>query len=294
MSPPIWKRVSLREGLYLLDTLRGMNQGVNRLSVIGVGAMGGALVQGLSKAGTSPDRIDLCVRRDEQAKQYADLGYQVFADPVTAVSNTDMVVIAVKPRDVDPLLERLAGHVTTDQVVVSVAAGVPVARYEESLGEVPVVRAMPNTPAVVGEAITAICAGSHANEHHLDLARTVLESVGSVRTTDEVTLDAITAVSGTGPAYVFLLAEALIEAAIREGIPRLDAEVLVRQTIRGAGRLLAEAEVTPARLRGEVTSPGGTTAAAVHVLEEKGFRALIEDAVRAASARSRELGEASN
>jgi pyrroline-5-carboxylate reductase len=122
-------------------------------------------------------------------------------------------------------------------------------------------------------------------------AQTVLQAVGDTIVLDEALLDAVTAVSGTGPAYVFLLAEALVEAAIREGLPWHAAERLVEQTLRGAGMLLAASELTPARLRAQVTSPGGTTAAAVHVLEERGFRALVEDAVRAAARRSRELGE---
>jgi pyrroline-5-carboxylate reductase len=153
-----------------------------------------------------------------------------------------------------------------------------------------VVRAMPNTPALVREGVTGIAPGSHAGTEHLDLAREVLGAVGAVRVMDESLLDAVTAVSGTGPAYVFLLAEALTEAAMREGLPRDVAENFVHQTIRGAGHLLTDTGKSSARLRYEVTSPGGTTAAAMHVLEEKGFRAIVEDAVRAAAVRARELG----
>jgi pyrroline-5-carboxylate reductase len=149
---------------------------------------------------------------------------------------------------------------------------------------------MPNTPALVGEGVTGMAAGRFATGAHLARARQVLEAVGSVRLMDEGLLDAVTAVSGTGPAYVFLLAEALTEAAIREGLPRDIAESFVHQTIRGAGHLLTETAHGPFELRAQVTSPGGTTAAAVHVLEERGFRALVEDAVRAAAQRARELG----
>ncbi|MPZ52274.1 MAG: pyrroline-5-carboxylate reductase [Acidimicrobiia bacterium] len=262
-----------------------------RLGFIGVGAMGGALVHGLAKAGTPAGMIDLCIRREEKAKEFADLGHRVSDDPISVVTGADVIVIAVKPRDVAALLEILPGHVTEDQVVLSVVAGVPTSAYEAALGEVPVIRAMPNTPAIVGEGIAAACRGAYATEEHLALAMAILDSVGSSRTTDEATLDAVTAISGTGPAYVFLLAEALTAAALREGIPRSEAEALVNQTIRGAGHLLTDTDASSTRLRGQVTSPGGTTAAAVHVLEEKGFRALVEDAVRAAAARSRELGQ---
>jgi pyrroline-5-carboxylate reductase len=150
---------------------------------------------------------------------------------------------------------------------------------------------MPNTPALVRQGVTGIAAGRHAGEEHLAVARQVLDAVGSVRVMDESLLDAVTAVSGTGPAYVFLMAEALTEAAMREGLPRDIAESFVNQTIRGAGHLLTDTSKSPAQLRYEVTSPGGTTAAAMHILEERGFRALVEDAVRAAAVRAAELGE---
>ena len=149
---------------------------------------------------------------------------------------------------------------------------------------------MPNTPALVRQGVTGIAAGEHAGSQNLKVATMVLDAVGAVRVMDEHLLDAVTAVSGTGPAYVFLLAEAMIEAGMREGLPRDLAESFVGQTIRGAGYLLTDTSKTPAELRSEVTSPGGTTAAAMHVLEDKGFRALMEDAVRAASERATELG----
>lgn len=262
------------------------------VAVVGVGAMGEALVSGLLGAGWEPSEIALCVRRMERADQLAHkTGCAVFQDPVEAVTGRDVVVVAVKPRDVVPVLKTLAGSLTASQMVISLAAGVATETYEKHLDAVAVVRAMPNTPAVVGEGVTGIAAGSHASATHLALAREVLGAVGSVRVMDENLLDAVTAVSGTGPAYVFLLAEALTEAAMREGLPRDVAESFVNQTIRGAGHLLTDTAKTVAELRYEVTSPGGTTAAAVHVLEERGFRALVEDAVRAAAVRASELGE---
>lgn len=261
------------------------------VAVIGVGAMGEALVSGLLSAGWAPGDLTLCVRRMDRGDELAhQTSCAVTLDPVEAISNRDVVVVAVKPRDVSAVLKAIAGEVGDSQTVISLAAGVTTQMYESLLGAVPVVRAMPNTPALVREGVTGVAPGSHAGTRHLDVAREVLGAVGAVRIMEETLMDAVTAVSGTGPAYVFLLAEALTEAAMREGLPRDVAENFVHKTIRGAGHLLTETGKSPARLRHEVTSPGGTTAAAVHVLEEKGFRAIVEDAVRAAAIRARELG----
>ncbi len=253
--------------------------------------MGSALTAGLLSAGWEPSEITLCVRRMDQVDELAkETGCAVTLDPVEAIKDRDVVVVAVKPRDVAAVLETLSGEVGESQTVLSLAAGVETKTYEAQLGAVPVVRAMPNTPALVRQGVTGISAGSHAETTHLDACRSLLGAVGSVRVMDESLLDAVTAVSGTGPAYVFLLAEALTEAAMREGLPRDVAVSFVNETIRGAGHLLTDTDKTPAQLRYDVTSPGGTTAAAVHVLEERGFRALVEDAVRAAAIRARELG----
>lgn len=261
------------------------------VAVIGFGAMGEALTSGLLSAGWSAGDLTLAVRSSEKLPSIRSrTGVAVTLDPVEAAHGKQVVVVAVKPRDVGPLLDRLAGRIGPGQVLLSIAAGIPTSTFEKMLGEIPVVRAMPNTPALVGEGVTGMAAGRFAADPQLELARQVLEAVGAVRLMDEALLDAVTAVSGTGPAYVFLLAEALTEAAIREGLPRDVAESFVHQTIRGAGHLLTETGYGPFELRAQVTSPGGTTAAAVHILEERGFRALVEDAVRAAAQRARELG----
>ncbi|MFP3914889.1 MAG: pyrroline-5-carboxylate reductase [Actinomycetota bacterium] len=262
------------------------------VAILGAGAMGEALLRGLLIAGWEIDDISVAVRRPERAKAVQEAtGCRVTLDPVEAVKGRQVVVISTKPRDVEALLEQVSGAVRPHQLVVSVAAGVPVRFYEERLAGVAVIRAMPNTPALVGEGVTGIATGRHADEEAVAHATEILQAVGSVRRMDESLLDAVTAVSGTGPAYVFLLAEALIEAAIREGLPRDVAESMVHQTVRGAGHLLTETGRSSAELRAQVTSPGGTTAAAVHVLEDRGFRALLEDAVRAAAERARQLGE---
>ncbi len=261
------------------------------VSIIGVGAMGEALASGLFSAGWQPGEVTLCVRRaDQAAKLREQAGCTVVLDPLEAVKQRRVSVVAVKPRDVPTVLEAIAGRVPAGRTVLSLVAGVTTDTYEEALGPVPVVRAMPNTPALVRQSVTGIAPGRYAGAEDMAMAEQVLGAVGSVRVMDESFLDAVTAVSGTGPAYVFLLAEALTEAAMREGLPRDVAETFVHETIRGAGHLLTDTSKGPLQLRYEVTSPGGTTAAAIHVLEEGGFRALVEDAVRAAALRAAELG----
>lgn len=253
--------------------------------------MGQALASGLLRAGWDPAQVSLCVRRLERADMLANqTGCYTTLDPTEAVQGRDVVVVAVKPRDVEQLVAAVVGSLLPQQLIISLAAGVTTTSYEAWIERSPVIRAMPNTPALVGEGVTGIAAGSRAGVEELDIATTILGAVGTVRVMDESLLDAVTAVSGTGPAYVFLLAEALTEAAVREGLPRDIAESFVNQTVRGAGRLLTATDLTPSELRAQVTSPGGTTAAAVHILEERGFRALVEDAVQAAAIRARELG----
>ena len=263
------------------------------VAILGAGAMGEILATGLIRAGWEPEALTMAARRPERAKEIEmRTGVTTLLDAAEAVGNREVVVISVKPRDVPVLLEQVGGAISTDQIVVSLAAGVPSEVFGEALDGVPIVRAMPNTPAAVDEAVTAYCRGPNADETAMSAAAAVLSAVGETIELSEDLLDAVTAVSGTGPAYVFLLAEAMTEAAIREGLPQYAAEKLVHQTMRGAGMLLAESEKSAFRLRGEVTSPGGTTAAAMHVLDEGGFRALMEDAIRAAAQRSRDLGEA--
>ena len=261
------------------------------VAILGAGAIGELLAGGLLRAGWERRDLVLAARRPERQKEIElRAGVRTLLDAAEAARGHRVVVVAVKPGDVRSLIEQIRPVITPDQVILSLAAGVPTQVFEEVFGNVPVVRAMPNTPALFGEAISAYCAGRFVGPEALSAAVGVLAAVGQTILLDEPLLDAVTAVSGTGPAYVFLLAEALIEAAIREGIPRHAAERLVKQTARGAGMLLADLDTSPEQLRAQVTSPGGTTAAAVHVLEERGFRALVEDAVQAAAERSRELG----
>ncbi len=262
------------------------------VGILGAGSMGEIFAHGLLRAGWDPKELALSVRRPERVR---DLEHATGIIPSTSLSEAadgrEVLIIAVKPKDVRTVLEAISGIVTPDQVVVSVAAGVPVSVFEAGLPGIPIVRAMPNTPSAVDLGMTAYTVGETANSEHAQRAEIVLGAVGETLEVSEDLLDAVTAVSGTGPAYIFLMAEALIEAAIREGLPHHAAEKIVHQTVRGAGELLAASDKSAFRLRGEVTSPGGTTAAAMHVLEDGGFRSLLENAVRAAANRSRELGE---
>ena len=254
--------------------------------------MGEILAEGLLRAGWETDNLILLVRREERAREAErHTAIPATLDPAVAVADRDVLVVAVKPKDVDYLLEQISPLVQPGQVIVSLAAGVPLAVFESALEGIAVVRSMPNTPAAVDEGMTAFCGGVHADDDALALADMVLSAVGETIRLSEDLLDAVTAVSGTGPAYVFLLAEALTEAAIREGLPHHAAEKLVIQTLRGAGALLSVSDKSAFRLRAEVTSPGGTTAAAMHTLEDGGFRALLERAVQSAAQRSRELGD---
>ncbi len=259
-----------------------------RLLVIGGGKMGEALVAGLVGSGWAP-ATDIVVvevaaaRRDELAAAHP--GLDVRPEPGDDATAVDTLV-AVKPGDVAPSLAGLA-----PTRVLSIAAGVTTAAIEAAVpAGTPVVRAMPNTPALVGVGAAAIAGGSHATEADLDWAEQVLAAVGTVVRAPEAQLDAVTGLSGSGPAYVFLVAEALIDAGVLVGLPRPVAQALATQTLLGAATLLTEGDRSAADRRADVTSPGGTTAAGLRALEAGGVRAAIADAVVAATERSRELG----
>ena len=196
----------------------------------------------------------------------------------------------MKPQDIETLLEELTGQVTPEQTVLSVAAAIPTATIERRLaGEIPVVRAMPNAPSTVHEGIAGICAGAHANDEHLRLAEEALAHLGAVVRVAERYMDAVTAVSGSGPAYFALLAEAMIEAGILLGLSREVSTQLVVQTMFGTAKLLRDEKLHPVELREAVTSPGGTTISAIRELEQAGVRAAFLNAIQAAMDRSREL-----
>ena len=261
-----------------------------RLELIGGGRMGEALLGGLLRAGwATPTELAVVERLPDRAAhlRQAFPGVEVSDRPVAA----EGAVIAVKPGDVDEACKELA--IAGVERVLSIAAGVSTGSIEAALdGVVPVVRAMPNTPAVIGRGVAAIAPGSTAGEADLEWASSVLEAVGVVVRVKEAQLDAVTGLSGSGPAYVFLVAESLIEAGVLVGLPREVAEVLAVETIIGSGELLRDSDEHAAALRAAVTSPGGTTAAGLHALEIGGVRAAVLSAVKAATEQSRRLGQA--
>ena len=261
-----------------------------RLQIIGGGKMGEALLAGLLARGWAPAgelRLveTVTARADELRRRYPDV--TVAAEPSAAAGH----LLAVKPGDVAGACAALAGR-WAPAPVLSIAAGVTIARLEAALGpDTPVVRAMPNTPALIGAGAAAVAAGRWAGDDELAWAESILGAVGTVVRLDESLLDAVTGLSGSGPAYVFLVVEALVEGGVLAGLPRPVASALATQTVLGAARLLSESDQGPEALRAAVTSPGGTTAAGLRALERAGVRSAFLDAVTAATDRSRELGE---
>ncbi len=262
---------------------------VNKITIIGGGKMGEALVAGLLDAEWAPAGEIVVVepmegRRDELARRYDGL---TVVDAPTEVGD---VLIAVKPGYCEEVCRSIADQVP--RRVLSIAAGITTISLESWLAPgTRVVRCMPNTPALIGAGMAAICAGTHAESDDLDWASGILAAVGEVVVLAETAMDAVTGVSGSGPAYVFLIAEAMIDAAVAVGLDPSTADTLTRQTLVGAARLLAESGEAPAQLRADVTSPGGTTAEGIATFEAAGLREIIADAVAAATRRSEELGQ---
>lgn len=257
------------------------------LLIVGGGRMGEALLAGLLQAGREPSELAVAEvfaqRRDELQAAYPDV--TVAAEAVSA----NGAILAVKPADVPSAAAAVAAQGC--RRVLSVAAGVTTAAIEAAATDLRVVRAMPNTPALIGAGAAAISPGAHATEDDLAWAEEILGAVGVVVRVPEKSLDAVTGVSGSGPAYVFLVAESLADAGVLAGLPRDTAETLAFQTLLGAARLVTESGDAPAALKAAVTSPGGTTAAGLQELERHGVRAAFLDAVQAAAERSRQLGK---
>jgi pyrroline-5-carboxylate reductase len=266
----------------------------SRICVLGAGKAGEALIAGLLSAGwVKPTDIVATARHQERLDEIAErYGIATTLVNAEAVEGAEVVVIAVKPQDIEALLADVGPAVKDSQMVLSIAAAIPTALVERHLGDgVPVVRAMPNTPVTVHEGMAGICAGAHAGEAELALAEEVLGSVGRSVRVDEAYMDAVTAVSGSGPAYFALLAESMIEAGILLGLSREIATDLVVQTMLGTAKLLRDEKMHPVELREMVTSPGGTTISAIRELEQAGVRAAFLNAIQAAMKRSRELAE---
>ena len=262
---------------------------MNTLAIVGAGKMGEALLSGLLRAGTAPSDIVVTARRAERAAALKD-AYGIAVVPNAEAARADTVIVTVKPQDMGALLAEIAPYVTVEQLVVSVAAGIPTSFIERRLAPgVPVVRVMSNTPVLVDEAMSAISAGAHADEPHLARTEDLLGHVGRTIRVPESQQDAVTALSGSGPAYFFYLVEAMIDAGILLGLPRAVAADLIVQTALGSALMLRDTGEHPVKLREAVTSPAGTTINAIRELEKHSVRAALIAAIEAARNRSQEL-----
>jgi pyrroline-5-carboxylate reductase len=263
-------------------------------AIIGAGVMGETLLSGLVRAGRPVAELLVGEKRADRARELEEkYGVSVVSN-LEATQRSDTVALVVKPQDMGALLDEIGPAVRPGQLVVSLAAGITTAFLEARLPDgVPVVRVMPNTPALVDEGMAAISAGSHCDDAHLEIAEGLLGATGRVLRVPERQMDAVTAISGTGPAYVFFVVESMIEAGVHLGLPRATATELVVQTLVGSAKMLRETGTHPVVLREQVTSPGGTTAAALRELEVHKVRAAFLAAMEAARNRSAQLAEGS-
>ncbi len=259
------------------------------IAILGCGRIGEALLTGLLGAGFTD--IVVTSKTEARAVELRERhGVDATTDNAAAVKKANLVVVAVKPQDIDSLLDEVGQLLTPEQTVLSIAAAIPTAQVEARVAPgVPVVRAMPNAPSTVHEGMAGICAGAHASEEHLALAEDALAHVGRVVRVPESQMDAVTALSGSGPAYFALLAEAMIEAGILLGVSREISTTLVVHSMLGTAKHLRDKGMLPVELSVSVTSPGGTTIAAIRELEQAGVRAALLNAVQAAMTRAKEL-----
>lgn len=266
---------------------------VPTVAILGAGKIGEALLAGLLAAGREPATLSVSARRPARAEQLQQQYGVAVTSNADAAADADVLVVAVKPQDIEPLLAEVAPAISSGTLVVSVAAGLPTVLFERHLPEgTPVVRVMPNTALLLGESMSVISAGAHAAPEHLDLVEQLLAAIGKVARVPESQQDAVTALSGSGPAYFFYLVEAMIDAGILLGLPRNVSTGLIIQSAVGAALMLRDSGEHPVALREAVTSPGGTTISAIRELENHGVRAALLAAIEAAARRSTELGRA--
>jgi pyrroline-5-carboxylate reductase len=264
--------------------------GSRTVAIMGVGVMGSTLLAGLIRSGRSATDLVITGRNLERAEELAETYGVRLMNNVDAAVGADTLVLVVKPQDMDGLLAEISDHVRAGALVVSLAAGITTGFLEERLPSgTAVVRVMPNTPALVDEGMAAISPGKHCDEGHLREAEELLRSCGKVLRIPEKHLDAVTAISGSGPAYIFYVVEAMIEAGVLLGMPRATSTDLVVQTLYGAATMLKETGQHPTVLREQVSSPGGTTMAALRQLDDHKVRAAFVTAMEAAAKRSKEL-----
>lgn len=263
---------------------------MSQTAILGAGVMGETLLSGLVRAGRRVDNLLVGEKRADRARELEERYGVAVVSNVEAAAKADTVAVVVKPQDMGDLLDEISGSLRPGQLIVSLAAGITTAFIESRVPEgVAVVRVMPNTPALVDEGMAAVSPGSHCSEEHLAEAEALMASVGKVVRIPERQQDAVTAISGSGPAYIFYVVESMIEAGVHLGLPRSTATDLVIQTLVGSGKMLRETGTHPTVLREQVTSPAGTTAAALRELEVHKVRAAFLAAMEAARDRSRAL-----
>ncbi len=266
-----------------------------KISIIGTGNMGQALVSGLVGSGSSKPKNIICTDVREAKLQSVEKQYGVHTttNNLEAVTRAQIIIYAVKPQIMASVLNETAAKLDMSKLIISIAAGVPMEAIESFLNKkLRLIRVMPNIAAAVKEAATAVAAGKHASEEDIKLAMTIFESIGRcVFIPENYLMDAITGLSGSGPAYIFLIVEALADAGVKVGLSRQEALFLSAQTVLGAAKMLIETQEHPGQLRDRVTSPGGTAIAGLATLEEGGLRTTLIHAVEVATNRSRELGE---
>jgi len=265
----------------------------SKMVFLGGGSMAEALLRGLVRSGARPEDLTVTGRRPERLAELGKAyGVRTTTDNAGASRTAEVVVLSVKPQAMAGLLDEIRPAVSGAKLVVSLAAGVPIAAIERKLGAgTRIIRAMPNTPALVGAGACALAAGADATAADVALARALFDAVGTTTVVEESLLDAVTGLSGSGPAYIFLVIEALSDAGVKVGLARHTALQLAAQTVLGAAKLLIETKAHPGQLKDQVTSPGGTAIAGLHTLEAGGLRTTLINAVEAATRRAKELGE---
>lgn len=264
-----------------------------KIAVIGVGNMGGALLKGmLRRSWAKPENFVVSDADSSKLEGFSkELSVRTAESNRKAAKGSDIILLAVKPQILDQVLDEIKDGLSAKQMLISVAAGVTTEHIGSRVKkDMPIIRAMPNISAMVGESATAISCGKHASREDLKLAREILESVGTVVEVQEYLMDAVTGLSGTGPMYVFLIIEGLSDAGVKVGLGRDVANALSVQTLLGAAKMIKETNWHPAKLKDLVTSPGGTAISALHSLEKSGLKAMLIDAVETATKRSQELG----
>ncbi|MFQ3548655.1 MAG: pyrroline-5-carboxylate reductase [Armatimonadota bacterium] len=266
---------------------------INKIAIIGTGAMGLAIAGGMIKSNLIKPEHIVMSDVDFDKLQFASekFGVTTKQNNIDAIKDADVIILAVKPNIISSAIGSFSESLKKEQIIISIAAGVTTSKIESLVStENAVIRAMPNTPCQIGAGATAVCRGSYVNDDDIKIAFSIFEAVGICVEVPENLMNAVTGLSGSGPAYTFMMIEAMTDAGVRMGLPRDKAQKLASQTVLGSAEMVIKGDKHPAQLKDQVTSPGGTTIAAIDTLEKNSFRSAIIEAVKAATKRSEELG----